>query len=220
MTAALGAMEAKIESAELDIETASTALKDARALRGRIEGERRKAQGRLTNGDASAVADLGQLARDFLAARAAVQEADQVLAATRAKVEPIKRDLKKLEQHEVAVHLAPLLNLRSALAAVFEAQATQLATTSALLRACVAESLALASLIGPTGSNHHLHRNVDKIVARRLLIRLKPELMSEFSSLPVSFEHPLDRQDTEAAAIMRELIEKTLAVSTGAGTDA
>lgn len=214
MTMALDVMDTKIETAELDVEAAIGRLKAARALSGRLEEERRQAQGRLNRGDATAAADIDNLRSEFLAARTAVQDAELGASVAREKVPLLKEQRTKVEAHEVAEHLGPLLEVRAALAELVEAQAAQLAKTASLYRSTVKESVRLAALINvPTGN--HANQHVDIIVARRLLISLRGEVGPEFQSLRITPEDPLGKQDPEATAHLRAAVEKILSAEVG-----
>lgn len=206
----LDRMDEKITAAAIDIEHAGAFLNETQDLCARLERERRQALGQLIGGDITAPVDLDRLRVDYLAARRAAQDAENAVSAARAKVQPLKDERTLIEAQEVAVHLGPMLALREALAALFEAQAAELATTAALYRNIVNGSLRLGWLLNVPTVLYRLNQTVDVVVARRLLLRLRPELMAEFSDLRSSFEDPLPKADAEATAEMRAHVEKVL----------
>jgi chromosome segregation ATPase len=213
MTAALDTMDERIEAAEQRVAGAQGVLRDAQQLRTRLAEERRQAQGRLGQGDATAAVDLDRLRTEYLAAHTEVQNAELAVSAARERVTPLQEQRKKIEAREVAAHLGPLLDIRAALADLFEAKLSELAQISRLYRETVKESVRLGGLLNVPMGQQHANRDAHAIAARRLLAVLRSELFPEFQYLQVTPEEPFGKQDAEGTAQLRTRIEQILSTA-------
>jgi hypothetical protein len=200
-------MDQKLQAADAEVGRTVAVLRDAQSVRSLLENRRRKASGRLASGDANAIADLAAIYEEMIRARKDGQEAERGVAEARDRIIPLQKDASRVEQRVMAEHLSRLLDVRTALAALFEAQVRELAATSMLFRQTVKESVRLAGLMNAPTSQH-LNLHVDVIAARRLLAVLRSELAPEFQSLRVTEEDPLPQQDTEGTGHLRRLVDQ------------
>jgi hypothetical protein len=205
--AVLDAIDRKIEAAELDVERADGVLREARALRDRLEAERRQARGAAAQGVPTAADDLDRIRREYVEARLAVQEAERRVVEAKANVPPLQAERKRAEEHEVAVHLGAVLDLRAALAQDTETKLAAYVASAQAYRVAVRESVGLGALLG-IGTPHEV---MDSFVARRLLRVTRPAMPGEFPS--AGPEPSLFESDVNATRWMRTRVERVLAAS-------
>jgi hypothetical protein len=203
MNAVLDAKDTEIHAAEDAIADRVETLRAAAALRDQLEGERRRASGRMMAGDPAAGPDLDRLLQDYLAARRAAQDADVAVHAAQERLLALQTERRQAESQVTAEHLAAVLDVRSALAAAVEAQATELAGVIRLYLAAGAETVDLAKLLGAPVS----HPTMVPFVARRIRTLLNPALPQEGFSIN-TLEKPLPVSDADVTTGMRGYLER------------
>jgi hypothetical protein len=170
----------------------------------------------LAKGDATAMADLDRLAEEIIRARRAGQDAEITAQAARDSVAPLRKSRESAERSELAAHLAPLLDVQTALASQVDAAIGLLATTIGLYRAACHEAGAIAALLGiPAGSD------TDQLAASRVAKRLMVVLYSTLSSelrYVVTSRQALADFDRERTAAAREAVEKLQTPAPGAAS--
>jgi hypothetical protein len=198
-------MDESIEAAERQVREATAILREASALRQQVETERRRARGRLLQGEVAAGPDLDQLRDQLIEARRAEQEAEPAVRQAEAEVQALRETRGDVERGELTGHLAAVLALRAALAQDCQARLTAFVATISAYRLAVDESVALARLLPAVPVPHP---SMDAFLARATLQALRPVLPKEFPHGIGVLEPPLTQSEASATQAIRAALER------------
>lgn len=215
MSIALNAIDEKIAQGTAEVARLVDVMHKARALRVKIEDERRQAQGRLLSGDRRAAADLSGLADELIAARRGLEEAERAVEAARAALSPLARERQRVVSHELAAHLNGLLDVRAAQAAQVDAAIEALAAAINAYSVTVSEANALAALVYVGSVRPTMHA----WVAQRLIAMIRPTLPSEFP-WGTAGTTAVRSVDDEAMKPVRAAVDRELAAAPAVGASA